>query len=360
MARIGVNALYLIPGEVGGTEIYLRRLLAALGSIDHENEYFVFTNLETGADLIPRQSNFLWKPQAVHARFRPARILWEQTVLPVEAARYRLEVLFNPGFTAPIFAACASVTVFHDLQHKRHPEYFRWFDLPFWKLLLWASAHRSRRLIAVSEATMQDLVRIYHLSPSRIRVVLHGVEPEFFALDRTSTEPFVLSVSTLHPHKNLERLIRAYASRKRDWRLIIAGMRGFSAGALDALIVELGMRDSVELTGWIPREDLLQLYARARAFIYPSTFEGFGMPVLEAMAAGIPVACSDIPPLREVAGEAALFFDPLNEQAISGALERIVADAALRAKLEKAGPERARAFTWERAARETLAALLSQ
>jgi glycosyltransferase involved in cell wall biosynthesis len=191
-------------------------------------------------------------------------------------------------------------------------------------------------------------------------VVLHGVEPEFFALDRTSTEPFVLSVSTLHPHKNLERLIRAYASRKRDWRLIIAGMRGFSAGALDALIVELGMRDSVELTGWIPREDLLQLYARARAFIYPSTFEGFGMPVLEAMAAGIPVACSDIPPLREVAGEAALFFDPLNEQAISGALERIVADAALRAKLEKAGPERARAFTWERAARETLAALLSQ
>ena len=360
MARIGVNALYLIPGEVGGTEIYLRRLLAALGSIDRENEYFVFTNLETGADLIPRQSNFHWKPQAVHARFRPARILWEQTVLPLEAARYRLQVLFNPGFTSPILAACASVTVFHDLQHKRHPEYFRWFDLPFWKLLLWASAHRSRRLIAVSEATRQDLVRIYHLSPSRIRVVLHGVEPEFFALDRTATEPFVLSVSTLHPHKNLERLIRAYASRKRDWRLIIAGMRGFSAGTLDALIAELGVRDSVELTGWIPREDLLQLYARARAFIYPSTFEGFGMPVLEAMAAGIPVACSDIPPLREVAGEAALFFDPLNEQAISGALERILADAELRAKLEKAGPERARAFTWERAARETLAALLSQ
>jgi glycosyltransferase involved in cell wall biosynthesis len=360
MARIGVNALYLIPGEVGGTEIYLRRLMAALGSIDRENEYFVFTNLETGADLIPRQSNFHWKPQAVHARFRPARILWEQTVLPVEAARYRLDVFLNPGFTAPILAACASVTVFHDLQHKRHPEYFRWFDLPFWKLLLWASAHRSRRLIAVSEATRQDLVRIYHLSPSRIRVVLHGVEPEIFALDRTSTEPFVLCVSTLHPHKNLERLIRAYASRKRDWRLIIAGMRGFSAGTLDALIAELGVRDSVEMTGWIPREDLLQLYARARAFIYPSTFEGFGMPVLEAMAAGIPVACSDIPPLGEVAGDAALFFDPLNEQAISGAFERIVADAELRAKLEKAGPERARAFTWERAARETLDALLSR
>jgi glycosyltransferase involved in cell wall biosynthesis len=117
------------------------------------------------------------------------------------------------------------------------------------------------------------------------------------------------------------------------------------------------VQDSVELTGWIPREELLQLYARAQAFVYPSTFEGFGMPVLEAMAAGIPVACSDIPPLHEVAGETALFFDPLNDAAIAAALDRIVADTELRAKLEKAGPERARAFTWERAARETLAQL---
>lgn len=359
MARIGVNALYLIPGGVGGTEIYLRRLLEALGAIDRENEYFVFTNRETGADLIPRQSNFHWKPQAVHARFRPARILWEQTMLPVEAARYRLDVLFNPGFTAPVLAPCPSVTVFHDLQHKRHPEYFRWFDLPFWNLLLWASAHRSRRLIAVSEATREDLVHLYRLSPDRIGVVLHGVEPELFNLDRGRIAPFVFCVSTLHPHKNLERLIRAYGSQKRAWRLVIAGMRGFHADVLDALIAELHVQDSVELTGWIPREELLQLYARALAFIYPSTFEGFGMPVVEAMAAGIPVACSDIPPLREVAGEAALFFDPLNEDAISSALDRIAADTELRATLEKAGPERARGFTWERAARETLAALVA-
>ncbi len=357
MARIGVNALYLIPGGVGGTEIYLRRLLAALAKVDPEDEYFIFTNLETGADLVPRQANFHWKPQAVHARFRPARILWEQTIMPLEAARYRLDVLFNPGFTAPVLAPCPCVTVFHDLQHIHHPEYFRWFDLPFWKLLLWASAHRARRLIAVSEATKADLVRVYGLPPQRISVVLHGVEPEFFALDRSRIEPFVLCVSTLHPHKNLDRLIRAYARRKRDWRLLIAGMRGFFAGRLDALIAELGVKDSVELTGWIPREQLLQLYARAQAFVYPSTFEGFGMPVLEAMAAGIPVACSAIPPLRDVAREAALFFDPLNDDAIAGALEQIVADGALRVRLAQAGPERAREFTWERAARETLAAL---
>jgi len=177
--------------------------------------------------LVPRQANFQWKPQAFHARFRPARILWEQTILPMEAVRYRLDVLFNPGFTAPILAPCACVTVFHDLQHKRHPENFRWFDLPFWKFLLWASAHRARNIIAVSEATRDDLLRVYHLPQERISVVHHGVEPEFFTLDRTHTEPFVLCVSTLHPHKNLDRLIRAYASRKRDWKLTIAGMRGF-------------------------------------------------------------------------------------------------------------------------------------
>jgi glycosyltransferase involved in cell wall biosynthesis len=139
--------------------------------------------------------------------------------------------------------------------------------------------------------------------------------------------------------------------------LVIAGMRGFFAEKLDALIAELDVKDSVELTGWIPREELLHLYTRAQAFVYPSTFEGFGMPVLEAMAAGIPVACSEILPLREVAGDAALFFDPLNDDAIAGALEQIVTDVPLRARLTHAGPERAREFTWGRAARETLAAL---
>ncbi len=179
MARIGINALYLIPGGVGGTEIYLRRLLIALAAIDRENEYFVYTNRETDASLVPRQANFHWKPQAVRARFRPARITWEQTVLAFDAFRDRVDVLFNPGFTAPILAPCPLVTVFHDLQHYRHPEYFRWFDLPFWKLLLSASARRSRRVITVSEATRADVTSVYHLAQGPISVVHHGVDEEF-------------------------------------------------------------------------------------------------------------------------------------------------------------------------------------
>ena len=360
MARIGVNALYLIPGGVGGTEIYLRELLAALAELDQVNEYLVFTNLETPSDLVPKQPNFQWKPQAVHARFRPARILWEQIILPFEAARYRLDVLFNPGFTAPVFSPCRQVTVFHDLQHKRHPEYFRWFDLPFWRLLLWTAAHRSHRLIAVSEATRADLLRFYGIAKERIAVIAHGVEPAFSRLDRSHTESYLLCVSTLHPHKNLPRLIRAYGRKKRDFRLILAGMRGFHAESIERLIGEMGLRDSVEITGWVPREELLALYERARAFVYPSLFEGFGMPVLEAMAAGIPVACSDIPPLREVAGAAALFFDPLQEDAIESAIERVMTDAPLREQLATDGRERAREFTWRRSAEQTLEVLLQR
>lgn len=359
MARIGINALYLIPGGVGGTEIYLRELLEALARIDANNLYFIFTNLETGEDLVPRQANFHRKAQAVRAKFRPARILWEQTVLPLEAAHCRLDVLFNPGFTSPLFTPCPSVTVFHDLQHKRHPEYFQRLDLPFWRLFLWMAAHRSRHLIATSEATRTDLEHFYRIARKSITVIPHGVGQRFFGLDRSAIEPYFLYVATLHPHKNHERLLRAYARRPRRERLVLAGMAGFHAQSVEALITELRLDDTVLITGWIPREELYELYAHASACVIPSTFEGFGMPVLEALAAGIPTACSDIPPLRESAGDAALFFDPLDEDAIAAALDRITGDDSLRRTLSECGPRQARSFTWERTARRTLETLLS-
>ncbi len=360
MARIGINALYLIPGGVGGTEIYLRELLEALARIDANNLYFIFTNRETGAGLVPDQANFHRKAQSVCAKFRPARILWEQTVLPLEAARYRLDVLFNPGFTSPLLAPCPTVTVFHDLQHKRHPEYFQRLDLPFWRLFLWMAAHRSRHLIATSEATSADLQHFYRIAAKTITVIPHGVGERFFALDRTSTEQYLLYVATLHPHKNHERLLRAYARRPRRERLVLAGMAGFHAQAVRALIAELQLGDAVHLTGWIPREEMYELYAHASACVIPSTFEGFGMPVLEALAAGIPTACSDIPPLRESAGDAALYFDPFDEDAIAAALDRITEDEGLRRTLAESGPRQARSFTWERTARQTLNTLLAR
>ena len=360
--RIGVNALYLIPGGVGGTEIYLRNLLQALAEIDATNEYVLFTNRETGLGLRPGAPNFRTVQHDVRASFRPARILWEQTGLPLAIARQHLDVLLNPGFTAPLLCGCPQVTVFHDLQHKRHPEYFRWFDLPFWRFLLFWSAHLSRSLIADSDATRADLMEFYRLPREKIQVVPLGVEPEFFEIARARRPgPFLLSVSTLHPHKNLHRLLRAFARFRQarpDFRLIVAGLRGFEAENLERLQQELGLSGAVEFTGWIPREDLYALYARAFAFIYPSTFEGFGLPVLEALAAGIPAACSDIEPLASTAGDAALRFDPQDDQALLDAMTRLFSDHHLRAELSVRGPQRAALFSWKTTARLTLDALV--
>ena len=361
--RIGVNALYLIPGCLGGTEIYLRGLLGALGKIDSENQYFVFTNRETDADLAPKFPNFTVVPQAVRASVRPARMLWEQTMLPLTAVKLKLDVMLNPGFTAPFFCPCPQVTVFHDLQHKRHPEYFRWFDLPFWTFFLYWSSRVSKLILAISDPTAADLRHFYRLPDSKVRVVPLGVDPEFFTIGKArNPEPFLLSASTLHPHKNLDGLLRAFAGfRKKhpEFRLVACGIHGFFTGPLEALRETLGLREAVTFPGWIPREELYDLYSRAWAFVYPSKFEGFGLPVPEALAAGVPTACSRIEPLAGIAGGAALLFDPDDPQSLTSALLQIVEDCDLRERLAKEGPERAALFSWRATAESTLQALRS-
>lgn len=343
--RIAVNALYLLPGGVGGTEIYLRSLLAAMEEMGADLR--VITNLETG----PLGRNPVVAD--VHAKNRAERICFEQIRLPslVRGAA----VLLNPGFTAPIAARIPQVTVFHDLQHKRHPEYFRWFDLPAWRLLLWASARRSARVIAVSEATRDDLLRFYpFLSAGRIDVVPHGVDERFFDLRaRRAPADFLLCPSTTHPHKNHAALLRVFAGLRREYpslRLVLTGVRGFAQYEVDSAVRELGLRDSVDARGWAPREDIYELFRTARALVYPSRFEGFGMPVAEALAAGVPVACSGIEPLRSIAGGAAHLFPPEDEAAMA---------AAIRAALSAEPPPAPVHLTWRAAAERTLAALAS-
>jgi glycosyltransferase involved in cell wall biosynthesis len=359
--RIGINALYLIPGAVGGTEIYLRSLLPALAQLDGENRFFVFLNREIGSDLVPMAENWEGVPLNVRARNRPARILCEQLKLPMEARRLRLDVMFNPGFTAPLACPCPCVTVFHDLQHKRQPENFRWFDLPFWRMLLYGAAYRSKHLLADSAATRDDLMRYYRLVAGKITVAPLGVDPAFFEIARRRrARPFLLAVSTLHPHKNLNRLIRAFAEFRKqrpEFQLTIAGLRGFHTEPLEELRVSLGLEEAVRFTGWIPRQELYELFAEAYAFFYPSTFEGFGLPVLEALAAGVPAACSNIQPVAGIAGEAAVLFDPLDEVGMLDAMRRIVCDAELREKLAALGPARAAMFSWQQTARLTLDAI---
>jgi glycosyltransferase involved in cell wall biosynthesis len=362
--KIGINALFMIPGGVGGTEIYLRSLIEALDRVGAPHRFFVFINSETEGWMTPPSPRFEFVNSGVRARNRSWRLIWEQSVLPAKLRSLGIDVILNPGYTNPMLAPCPSVTVFHDLQHLRHPEYFRWYDLPFWKLFLYASAHRSASIIAVSEPTRQDFLTHYKADPSRVCMVHHGVDPEFFGIrERHSAEAgrrYVLSVSTLHPHKNFRRLLVAYADfaeKQPGVNLVIAGLRGFDSAAIGELILELNLSDKVRCTGWIPREELYRLFAGADAFIYPTKFEGFGMTLLEAMAAGLPVACSSIEPVRTIAGDAALLFDPDSTSEIENAFLRITGDEELRACLRQAGPRRARDFSWEETARATLKAL---
>ena len=353
--RIGINALYLIPGGVGGTEIYLRNLLEAFANIGSRHEFVVFTNAETGPDLVP--DGFLHAPQNVKAVDRPARLVYEQTRLPMEARKHGIAVMFNPGFTAPALLSCPNVTVFHDLQHKRHPEYFKRLDLPAWNLFLWLSVKRSRMFVVDSEATRNDLKQYYRVPDERIVVAPLGVEAKFYEIE-PRPEPYFLCVSTLHPHKNLDNLLEAFARFQRPgWRLVMTGVRGFHTQAVEARIRELGLGDSVTLTGWIERTALYDLFSRATAMIYPSTFEGFGLPVVEAMAAGLPLACSNIEPLHGIVAGAALEFAPHDVDAIVNVMERLSEDPALRQELSQRGRARAAAFTWEETARKTLTAI---
>jgi glycosyltransferase involved in cell wall biosynthesis len=288
--------------------------------------------------------------------------LYEQLLLPRLLRRDAIDVLLNPGFTGPVSFAGRSVTVFHDLQHKRHPEFFRWFDLPFWNLMLGAAARRSRLLIAVSHATASDLLRYYPQSKNKIAVVPHGVDPAFFCIGESrahagTAEPFLLAVSTLHPHKNIDRLLQAFARFRQsrpEFLLVIVGFEGFAATALARTRLSLGLTESVRFTGWISRAELYRLFEQADAYIAPSQFEGFGMPVSEALAAGIPTACSAIEPFDEIVGDEAVRFAPDSVRDMSEAMRKITSDPDFRSRARVYGPAQVRRLDWRKTARLTL------
>jgi glycosyltransferase involved in cell wall biosynthesis len=222
---------------------------------------------------------------------------------------------------------------------------------------------RSRILVADSAATRDDLQRFYNVAGQDIVVAPLGVEPAFYEIGKEAArapEPLFLCVSTLHPHKNLDNLLRAFAAFCADfpqWRLIMTGVRGFHTEQVEATIAQLGLQTAVQLTGWIPRAELYDLFRRATGMIYPSTFEGFGLPVVEAMAAGLPLACSNIEPLHSIVAGAALEFAPEDVQEMTTAMRQLSSDTGLRDTLATKGRARAAHFTWEETARATLSAI---
>jgi glycosyltransferase involved in cell wall biosynthesis len=364
--NVGINLCHLVPGETGGIEIYAMRLLEGLAALETPPRLVVFAP-RTACEPLRREpwsSSAELVPLAFDPRHPATRVLAEQTLLPSAVRGRGLDVLHNMSSFAPAFPGIPQVTTIHDLIYKRFPETHAGLLSLGMRALVPLAARRSRRIIADSEATKRDIVELLHIDPGRIDVSYAGPGmreaepiPERALRERfdLGSAPIVLTVSAKRPHKNLERLFEAFAGVRLETPpvLVVPGYGTSFEGELRRRADE-SAPGRIRFTGWLEDEALEGFYRAAACFVFPSLAEGFGLPVLEALARGVPVACSNASSLPEVAGDAALYFDPFETDAIRKAIERLLSEPELDARLAEAGPKRARSFTWETTAERTL------
>ncbi len=298
------------------------------------------------------------------------RILWEQTQLA--ALSGRLDLLHGLAFATPVVARCPTVVTVHDLSFLRFPAAFRPVNRTYLTLMTRMATRRARRVIAVSESTRQDVLAFCGVPPERVEVIYNGVTEEFcpaapdmvrdFIARRGLPERFILYLGTLEPRKNLVRLLEAYALLRQMSDdngssdvppLVVAGGQGWYYREILERVEVLGLEANVRFPGFIPQQELPWYYRAAAIFVYPSLFEGFGLPVLEAMASGTPVITSTASSLPEVAGDAALMVHPKDTEGLAGAMGRVLREPELADKLRRAGLKRASCFSWDRTAQAT-------
>jgi glycosyltransferase involved in cell wall biosynthesis len=367
--HVGLNLIFLVPGETGGMEVAARESIPALlDAAPPGMRFTAFVNREAAAagdgpwgELLPAVT------VPVNARNRVQWVLGEQTLLPAIAARAGVELMHSMASTAPLWGRFRRVVTVHDLIYARFPDAHAGIRDKGMRVLVPGAVRRSHRVIADSDSTREDLVRLLGVDPTRIDIVPLGLgairrqEPLAERDVRTHLQlgerSVVLSLSAKRPHKNLLALIGALARIAPEARpvLVLPGYPTAHEAELRARSAALGIAEDVRFPAWLSSAELEGLWAIARAFAFPSLYEGFGLPVLEAMARNVPVACSNASSLPEVAGDAALLFDPHDEAAIASAISRLLGDETLRARLQARGLARVRRFTWERTAQLTLA-----
>jgi glycosyltransferase involved in cell wall biosynthesis len=357
-----------VPGETGGMEVAARELIPAmLAAAPAGMRFTAFVNREAAAagggpwgELLPAVT------VPVSARNRVQWVLGEQALLPAAGARAGVRLMHSMASTAPVWGRFRRVVTVHDLIYARFPEAHAGIREKGMRVLVPLAARRSDRVIVDSQSTRRDLIELVGVASERIDVVPLGLgavrrqapmpEDEVRARLALGGRRVLLSLSAKRPHKNLLALIGALARMPAEDRpvLVLPGYGTPHEAELRARADALGLADSVRLPGWVSAAELEGLWAITSAFVFPSLYEGFGLPVLEAMARGVPVACSNASSLPEVAGDAALLFDPRQERAIAEALLRLLGDEALRERLRSLGNAQAARFTWEQTARLTL------
>ncbi len=348
-------------------EVYARELIPALvAGAPAGTSFLAFVNREAAAQPGPWGELIPSVTVPVRARSRVQWTAGEQVPLPLLAARHGVELVHSLASTAPLWGRFRRVVTVHDLIYARFPEAHSGIRDKGMRLLVPAAAHRADRVIADSQSTREDLVELLGIERGRIDVVPLGLgtvqreqalpEDQTRARFELGRRRVLLSLSAKRPHKNLGALIDALAQIEREQRplLVVPGYRTWHEDELRERALARGVQDDVRLPGWVSGPELEGLWSLAGAFVFPSLYEGFGLPVLEAMARGVPVACSSASSLPEVVGDAALLFDPRDPAAIAAAVQRLLADGEEIRRMVARGRERVRLFTWERTAELTL------
>lgn len=360
---IALNLLYLIPGVVGGTETYARSLITALARQDSENEYAVFLSKEA-ADLdITPAPNFRRVVCPVMAMQRAARYSWEQAVLPLQLLRENPALVHSLGYVSPLAARGPQVVTVHDVNYLGHKGRRTAVGRRAFRFFVERTVKRADKVITVSEFSRGEIVRHMHVPKEKVTVIhsagrevsdsrANGDAPS--EILRSIRRPYIMAFSSLSAHKNINRLISAFASISSSvpHSLVLVGHLP-EKSAVRAEIASTG-DERIQFTGYLPDADVETLMESASLFAFPSMYEGFGLPILDAQNAGVPVACSSAGALPEVAGKGAVMFDPESLDDMAQALKRCLLDMDLRLTLVAEGYENARQFSWDRTARETL------
>lgn len=369
-ATIGIDGTSALT-QGGGIGRYTRELLHALAEVDQTNRYVLFSARPPAQspvpDSLPTTANFSHRPARLDERWLYRLWYRLRLPLPVQWTTGRLDLFHSPDFVLPpVGGAIPTLLTVHDLSFVHFPDAYTPQLVAYLNRVVPWSVRRASHILADSAATKADLLALWAVPDDKVTVLYSGVTERFRPNrnpDRAAavraryglgSEPFILSVGTVQPRKNYEMLIRAYAGLAADWHhnLVIAGGKGWLFDGIIGAVDDLGLRGRVHFTGFVDDDDLPVLYSEATLLAFPSLYEGFGLPLIEAMACGVPVVASNASSLPEVVGDAGVLLPPDNADVWRQTLHRLLLNGPRRAELVAAGAVRARQFNWRRAARQ--------
>lgn len=363
--HIGLDAT-AIPKNRAGAGNYIFNLVRGLAEVDFDNRYTIFAKSDQISDFGVINPGMEFVP--VDMSRRSVRLAWEQTGLPQAVRKRDLDLLHSPHYTMPVVKPSKSVVTFCDTTFQLYPEMHSRAKRVFFPAMMNWSAKHADRLIAISDSTRNDVIRLLGVAPDKIVSIPLAASAAFRTLTtelvQSVCEKYVVSrgrfiyyVGVLEPRKNVPLLIEAYARIQPilgDVPLLIAGKKGWMYEAIFERVAQLGLQDHIRFLGYVPQDELIALYNAAGVFVYPSNYEGFGLPVLEAMQCGAPVVTTTASSLPEVAGDAALLVPPQDVEALAEAIHRILTNTQLASDLSKRGLEQSKQFSWQRCALETI------